>query len=224
MNIREIQERLKELGHDPGPVDGAMGPRTRAAIANFQRANRKHPSGVADPRTISLLRGNGPISPVAEMPPWMQEMHRRKGLHERRNNRTLSEWLKRGLYLGNPKRVPWCGDAVETCFAVTMPNEPLPANPFWAQAWATFGDEVEARVGAVGVVRWSATTGHVGFVSRVTPSSIWLLGGNQSDEINNAEFPRSRFIGFRWPKSFPITRYAALTLGGNPIGGEMATR
>jgi TPR repeat protein/S1-C subfamily serine protease len=33
---RGLQQRLADLGYDPGPVDGAVGPRTRAAIRAFQ--------------------------------------------------------------------------------------------------------------------------------------------------------------------------------------------
>ena len=33
-----VQEKLARLGHDPGPADGIMGPRTRAAIRAFQAA------------------------------------------------------------------------------------------------------------------------------------------------------------------------------------------
>jgi len=35
--IAELQEGLAELGYDPGPVDGLLGPKTRAAITEFQR-------------------------------------------------------------------------------------------------------------------------------------------------------------------------------------------
>ena len=34
----QIQERLAELGFDPGAIDGDFGPRTRAAVAAFQRS------------------------------------------------------------------------------------------------------------------------------------------------------------------------------------------
>jgi len=224
MNTREVQTRLKALGYDPGPIDGAMGPKTREAVRQFQRARSLVVDGVVGPRTIAELRpGPAHHAPVADMPPWMAEMYRRRGLHEKRDNLTLSEWLKRGLYLGNPARLPWCGDATETCFAVTMPDEPLPANPFWAQSWKDFGREVDPIVGAVGVIRWSPKTGHVGIISRVTEAHIWMLGGNQSDAITNARFPRSKFIAFRWPASFPVTKYAELTMDGRPLG-EGATR
>jgi peptidoglycan hydrolase-like protein with peptidoglycan-binding domain len=33
-----VQRHLVDLGFDPGPVDGLMGPRTRKAIRRFQRA------------------------------------------------------------------------------------------------------------------------------------------------------------------------------------------
>ncbi len=36
--IRQMQESLASLGHDPGPLDGLIGPRTRRAIRAFERA------------------------------------------------------------------------------------------------------------------------------------------------------------------------------------------
>lgn len=35
--VRAIQRRLKELGFDPGPVDGIYGPKTKNGIMEFQR-------------------------------------------------------------------------------------------------------------------------------------------------------------------------------------------
>ncbi len=34
--VIEVQQNLTDLGYDPGPVDGVVGPRTRAATRNFQ--------------------------------------------------------------------------------------------------------------------------------------------------------------------------------------------
>jgi peptidoglycan hydrolase-like protein with peptidoglycan-binding domain len=52
--IREIQERLTQLGYDPGPVDGVTGSRTRAAIESYQAARGL--SGPAEPSAALLQR------------------------------------------------------------------------------------------------------------------------------------------------------------------------
>jgi peptidoglycan hydrolase-like protein with peptidoglycan-binding domain len=36
--VRDLQEALKALGHDPGPVDGVFGATTEAAVKAFQQA------------------------------------------------------------------------------------------------------------------------------------------------------------------------------------------
>ena len=39
--VLRAQERLENLGLSPGPADGVMGSRTRAAISEFQRRNKR---------------------------------------------------------------------------------------------------------------------------------------------------------------------------------------
>ena len=36
--VRDLQEALKALGHDPGPVDGVFGAKTESAVRAFQQA------------------------------------------------------------------------------------------------------------------------------------------------------------------------------------------
>ena len=36
--IREVQKALLESGHDPGPIDGLLGPRTKAALRRYASA------------------------------------------------------------------------------------------------------------------------------------------------------------------------------------------
>lgn len=41
--VADIQLDLKRLGYDPGPIDGLLGPKTKAAIAQFEGAQGLSP-------------------------------------------------------------------------------------------------------------------------------------------------------------------------------------
>ncbi|HEY9857588.1 MAG TPA: peptidoglycan-binding protein [Stenomitos sp.] len=53
--VRRLQERLKELGFDPGSVDGDLGPKTVAAIKRFQEQKGLTADGVVGPKTWDQL-------------------------------------------------------------------------------------------------------------------------------------------------------------------------
>lgn len=53
---REIQRRLAELGYDPGPVDGLMGGRTRAAIEEFEQDIGRPAQGEPSNYVLAALR------------------------------------------------------------------------------------------------------------------------------------------------------------------------
>ena len=52
---KEVQEALKAKGNDPGPIDGSMGPKTRAALKAFQEANGLKGTGQMDNQTSEKL-------------------------------------------------------------------------------------------------------------------------------------------------------------------------
>jgi len=51
----KLQKLLRDAGHDPGPVDGRSGPKTREAVASFQRSAGLDVSGQADPQLLKAL-------------------------------------------------------------------------------------------------------------------------------------------------------------------------
>jgi peptidoglycan hydrolase-like protein with peptidoglycan-binding domain len=51
-----VQERLAELGFEPGPVDGEFGSRTAAAIKAFQTSRGLGASGEIDDALVTALR------------------------------------------------------------------------------------------------------------------------------------------------------------------------
>lgn len=55
MNEKEVQEALKELGYDPGPIDGDIGPRTKATVRLFQFDKGLEVDGYPGPITRAAL-------------------------------------------------------------------------------------------------------------------------------------------------------------------------
>jgi len=234
-DIADLQRRLRELGHDPGPADGIRGRRTIAAIKAFQAAHGLTVDGLAGPKTLALLRGSaeprtsGPLrgsaeprtsgqgereAGVAGMRPWYAEALRLKGLREgagAADNPTILGWAKR-LKLSAVYRqdsVAWCGLFTGHCISFALPDEPLPANPLGARNWLTFGVPAEPTLGAV-LVFWrgrrSGWQGHVGFYHGEDRDAFHVLGGNQSDAVTVTRIARDRFLGARWPKTAPPPR------------------
>jgi peptidoglycan hydrolase-like protein with peptidoglycan-binding domain len=54
-SIESAQKTLKEKGHDPGPVDGVMGPQTTAALRAYQKEQGLDVTGRFDTATRAKL-------------------------------------------------------------------------------------------------------------------------------------------------------------------------
>lgn len=52
---RDAQQALKDKGYDPGPIDGIVGPQTRAATKKYQEANNLTPDGRLNPKVMDSL-------------------------------------------------------------------------------------------------------------------------------------------------------------------------
>lgn len=53
--VKAAQQALKDKGHDPGSVDGVMGPKTRQALKDFQKAQGIKETGRLDAETLAKL-------------------------------------------------------------------------------------------------------------------------------------------------------------------------
>ena len=56
--VRQLQERLQELGFYAGEVDGQFGPGTKEAVVAFQAANGLDTDGMAGEETLNLLNSD----------------------------------------------------------------------------------------------------------------------------------------------------------------------
>jgi peptidoglycan hydrolase-like protein with peptidoglycan-binding domain len=53
--VMAAQQALKDKGHDPGKIDGRMGPRTRAMLSDYQKAEGLRITGQLDNDTRGKL-------------------------------------------------------------------------------------------------------------------------------------------------------------------------
>lgn len=58
INDKVVQEALTNAGFNPGKVDGRMGPRSMAALKDFQYANGLKPDGRIGFKTLTKLRSH----------------------------------------------------------------------------------------------------------------------------------------------------------------------
>ena len=97
--------------------------------------------------------------------------------------------------------VPWCSSFACCCLECGAEL----ASPCSARArdWLGWGKATEARYGAIVVLRrgTSKTQGHVGFFLDWTPGpeGLFVLSGNQSNQVSLHVAPRTSVLGYRWP-------------------------
>jgi peptidoglycan hydrolase-like protein with peptidoglycan-binding domain len=58
--VKAVQQALKDKGHDPGAVDGEMGPKTEAALRDYQQREGLTATGTADAETMAKLAAASP--------------------------------------------------------------------------------------------------------------------------------------------------------------------
>ena len=207
-----VQRELAARGFDPGPIDGIPGPRTEAALVAFKRSVGLRARPYLGPITLRNLFPTSPASHFADAVPWMREAARHIGLHERSDFRRLYDFLRSdGKTLGDPRKLPWCGDFVDTCLRLALPDEPRPGrlgeNPYLARNWMLLGEETGPRFGAIAVFwrgKRNGFSGHVGFAAGWDGARrrVKVRGGNQGNSVSDAWLSSDRLLGFRKPATF----------------------
>lgn len=234
----KMQTQLKALGFDPGPMDGKAGPKTKDALqAFFDRALLAFRVDLDQNGNLTV---SGPLitppganfaTPPSTLDklPWVAIARDNLGLNETRDNAALRRFLSSDRStLGDPAKLPWCGDFVESCMKLALPDEPFTGkvkeNPYFARNWLTFGTPCLAVYGSVVVFERGAHSGHVAFAVGQDGEALYTLGGNQSDGVTIARIAKSRVLGHRWPLTFPnpIRPLAAMQPGSTKLSTNEA--
>lgn len=102
--------------------------------------------------------------------------------------------------------VPWCSAFVG---AILKRAGIKPSGSLGARSYERWGERLEQPLlGCIGVKRrqgGEAWQGHVGLVVAANQTTVWMLGGNQSNSVSIAPFSRWQFTAFVWPEGQPKT-------------------
>lgn len=123
------------------------------------------------------------------------------------NSTIIAGWLKGLKAWWFDDATPWCG--VFVAHVMQKAGQPIPKHWYRAKGWLEWGKPCPPAFGAVCILDRPGG-GHVFFVTKVSASFVWGVGGNQGDKVCEAKFDRSRVVGFRWPASLPLPIAPAL--------------
>jgi uncharacterized protein (TIGR02594 family) len=140
---------------------------------------------------------------MATIPKWHQLAMMELGTKEApgyANNPIVQQYYVDAGSGKQPDSVPWCAAFVGAMLkrAGVSPSGYLAARSYlkWGKALTT------PVLGAIVVFKRgnSAWQGHVAFFEGFNPNgSLRVLGGNQSDAVTYANYPRGIVLGYRWP-------------------------
>lgn len=175
-----IQRGLNHIGLYNGTFKGKPGPKTKAAY-------------------------NAYIADVSEEPNWMQVARKEIGVKEyigEGDNPDVVKYLKSvdnlSIDLQRNDETAWCSAFVNWCMEQVGVSRTEKAN---ARSWLSWGRDVTTPSPGVVVVLWRDSPdnwkGHVGFFVQATADYVYLLGGNQDDQVSIKRYPQKRVLGYR---------------------------
>ena len=101
------------------------------------------------------------------------------------------DWLNQ-----DDSATPWCG--IFRGWVGYLTATGMPDAHYRAKNWLEWGDRVQGEPIHGDTVILTRTGGnHVGIVDHTTEGSVYILGGNQSDQVNISRYPKSRVTGYR---------------------------
>ena len=102
----------------------------------------------------------------------------------------------------NDDETPWCGSFVGGVFAEAGLGKKIPKEFFRAKEWEKAGTKLDKPAYGCVVTFTRDGGGHVGFVVGKTKAGMLkVLGGNQSNAVNIADFDPKRVTSYRWVSS-----------------------
>lgn len=101
---------------------------------------------------------------------------------------------------GHDDKAPWCSSFVH--WALFQAGIYGTASAV-ARSWLSWGQALENPVPGCVTVLWredpNSWKGHVGFYLREDQEFVYLLGGNQLEQVREHSYPKTTVLSHRWP-------------------------
>ena len=159
-------------------------------------------NGVNDNSTATNAPSN--VNFVGDGPPWMQIARGEIGVKEAKgsaNNPRVLEYAKTNGF--SDDLTPWCASFAKWCCekaGVSTSGIDGFARSFTRSP--SFEKISSPLHGCITVFSRppKPTSGHVGFLEKIQGGRLMVVGGNQSNAVDEQGYPQSSLLGFYWPQ------------------------
>jgi len=164
--------------------------------------------------------GNG--TTTNGQPKWLENGLKDLGFHETGKNRGIKKFIDQA-HCG-AEGDPWC--AIWTNAKLEQSGVPGTRSAS-SQSFRKNKNFVKLDKPALGAIvvytrgKPSSGLGHVGFYMGETKSQVLTLGGNESDAVREQFEPKTRLVGYFWPKSVELPKMGVIKVtsdAGHPVG------
>jgi uncharacterized protein (TIGR02594 family) len=157
-------------------------------------------------------------------PLWVTNGLKDLGFHETGNNRGIEKFIAQAGCgkLGDPWCAIWANAKLEQS---KIPGTGSASS----QSFRTNKNFVKLAKPALGAIavytrgKPNSGLGHVGFYMGETSTQVLTLGGNESDAVRKQFEPKTRLVGYFWPKSVDLPKGGVIRVkseDGNPVGSD----
>jgi uncharacterized protein (TIGR02594 family) len=119
-----------------------------------------------------------------------------------KSNPRITEYHADTNIRGYDDKASWCSSFVNWCLSQTGI---IGTNSALARSWLDWGESLASPIpGCIAVLHRddpSSWKGHVGFYLRHDDSYVYLLGGNQLEQVCEHFYPIGTVLSYRWPKA-----------------------
>lgn len=135
-------------------------------------------------------------------PKWLELARQELGTREYpgpANNPTVQQYYVDSVSKKYADEISWCAAFVGAMLARAGCR---PSGSLLARSYLKWGIKLERpREGCIVIFkRGEPWQGHVAFFEADHGSFVSVVGGNQADAVTRARFPKSKIIGYRWPR------------------------